>query len=454
LGAIAAFVGWLLGGLLAPSLQLGIGRTIGVQDPTWTVSTLLICMAAISTVLVAATIVPGVAAARRPVTDVLRDVPGDRVSWINQRLRGLPDRLSLLGAQETASQPTRSALAALAIVVAIVGTLVSVGFIGGIGAVTDEPARAGSPFDVALIPGASDPDQVVAAIEGTPDVTAWYSESPRRSTFEEGAFLSVAMSGDPDAADFRIAEGRPIRARDEAIAGYGFLQRFDVSVGDEITFLAGTTPITVEIVGWYRETEDSGEMLRYSSESLTAAEPGVVPEVYRIVIGEGATPEAVAAALVDRLGPDTRTEVLDTGIDDLAPLLAVLWLIAIVLLLMAAVNLLSTLLTSSREASRRVGVQLAVGFTPRQVLAQGAVSGGLLGIISSLVAVPLGFWVFRALSDLVSTSLGVGPAWLPAPSITSVLVIVVATSIVTAGLGATAVARNAFRPASDLVRGE
>ncbi len=168
---------------------------------------------------------------------------------------------------------------------------------------------------------------------------------------------------------------------------------------------------------------------------ITKLEPGVVPEVYRIVIDDGATPEAVAATLSDRLGPDARTEVLDTGIEDLAPLLAVLWLIAIVLLVMAAVNLLSILLTSSREASRRVGVQLAVGFTPRQVLTHGAVSGGVLGVSSSLLAVPLGFWVFGTLSDAVSTSLGVGPAWLPAPSITSVLVIVVATSTVAAGLG-------------------
>ena len=454
LGAIAALTGWLVAGWLAPSLQLGIGRTIGVQDPSWPVSSLLVCLAAISTVLVAATTVPAVAAARRPVTDVLRDVPGDRVSWINRRLRGLPDRLSLLGAQETASQPTRSVLAALAIVVAIVGTLVSVGFIGGISAVTEDPARTGSPWDLALIPGASDPGEVATALEDTPDITAWYGESPRRSTFEGGAFLSVAMSGDPSAADFRIAEGRAAHAVDEAIAGYGFLERFDVSVGDEITFLAGTTPISVEIVGWYRETEDSGEMLRYSSESLTRLEPGVVPEVYRIVIDEAATPETVAATLTDRLGPDARTEVLDTGIEDLAPLMAVLWLIAIVLLVMAGVNLLTTLLTSSREASRRVGVQLAVGFTPRQVLTQGAVSGGLLGVGASLLAAPLGFWVFRALSDAVSTSLGVGPAWLPAPSITSVLVIVVATTSIAAGLGATAAGRNAFRPASSLVRGE
>ena len=243
--------------------------------------------------------------------------------------------------------------------------------------------------------------------------------------------------------------------RDEAIAGYGFLERFDVSVGDEITFLAGTTPITVEIVGWYRETEDSGEMLRYRSESLTSAEPGVVPDVYRIVIDEGATPEAVAAALSDRLGPDARTEVLDTGIEDLAPLMAVLWLIAIVLLVMAAVN--SAVDAADIEPRSVAPRRRAVGgrlHSPSDCSHKARCRVALLGIISSLLAVPLGFWVFRTLSDVVSISLGVGPAWLPAPSFTSVLVIVVATSMVTAGLGAAAVARNAFRPASDLVRGE
>ena len=99
-------------------------------------------------------------------------------------------------------------------------------------------------------------------------------------------------------------------------------------------------------------------------------------------------------------------------------------------------------------------MQLAVGFTPRQIKAQGAVSGAALGVVAAVVGVPLGLWIFRAMSDEVSTGLGVGPGWMPAPSPLAAAVLVVGAIVVSAGLGALAVARVARRPASDLVRGE
>lgn len=240
----------------------------------------------------------------------------------------------------------------------------------------------------------------------------------------------------------------------DAIAGYGFLQRFGVSVGDTIEVLAGTTPVTVKIVGWYRDTEDSGEVLRYRLETLAAAEPGVAADLYRVTVTGDTTPQALSEALVDRLGPAARTEILDTGVADLAPLMVVLRLISVVLLVMAGANLLSTLLTSNRETARRVGVQLAVGFTPKQIMVQGAVVGATLGIVAAVVGVLGGLWVFRVLSDVVSTSIGVGPGWMPQPDLRAVLSLVVLAVVVAAGLGALAIARIARRPASDLVRGE
>ena len=302
-GLIAAALGWFLAGFLAPSLQLGIGRTLGPQDPSWSLLGLGVAVATISVILLLATVVPARAAARRPVTEVLRDVPRDRASRINRRASGLPRRMPMLGVQEMASQPTRSALAALAIAVAVVGTLVSVGFVRAIDAVAADPATAGDPWDVALIAEDIPVDKVEATLADTAGVAAWFSEVPRRSTLDEGAFLAVATGGDPDAAEYLIAAGRPMTVAGEAIAGYGFLQRFDVSVGDSIEVLAGTTPVTVKIVGWYRDTEDSGEVLRYRLETLTAAEPDVVPDVYRISISADTTPEALSGTLMSRLGP-------------------------------------------------------------------------------------------------------------------------------------------------------
>lgn len=456
LGAVAATVGWFVAGFLAPSLQIGIARTLGTQEAVWSALGLVVALAAISLLLVLATVVPAVSAARRPVTDVLRDVPAERTSRLSRRWGDLPARLSLIGVREVASRPARSALAGLAIVVAVVGALVSTGFIGAVDAVSDDPAIAGAPWDVAVLRDDRPVDEVEAAIEATPSVASWFSGLERRSTLDEGAFLSVATGGDPAAADYRIAGGRSMRTAGEAIAGYGFLERFDVEVGDRITIMAGSTPVTVDIVGWYRDTEDSGEILRYRIETLAAAEAegDVAPGVYRVRAEEGVSREALADDLADQLGPTARLEELDTGAADMEPLLLVLRLVAAVLLALAATNLLSTLLISSREAAGRIGVQLAIGFTPRQVQAQGAAAGAALGLLAAVVAIPLGLWSFGLMSDAVSSSLGVGPGWMPAPSWFAAAVLAVLAVVTSAGLGAVAEGRVARRSASDLVRGE
>jgi putative ABC transport system permease protein len=453
-GSAAGLVGWFLAGFLVPSLQVGIGRTLGPQDPSWSMLGLLVCLAVIAGLLGAATIVPARSAARRPVTDVLRDVPPGRVSWLNRRAGRLPGRLSVLGAQEVVSEPTRSGLAALAIAVAVVGTIVSIGFVSAIDLVTTDAKRAGDPWDVALIPGGADPATVEALLAETPEIAGWFDDLGRRSTYRDGAFLSVATGGDPAAADYQIAEGRPLRSAGEAIVGYGFMKRFDVGVGDRVEFLAGTTPIDVEIVGWYRDTEDSGEILRYRFEDLAAPEPEVTPEVYRLSLVEGSNPAAVGAELAAEVGSDARAEVLDTGRADIEPLMVVLRGIALVLFLTAGVNLLSMLITSSRESARRTGVELSIGFTPHQLIGQGAVAGAVLGLVAAIVGIPLGVVVFRVLADAVSTGIGVGPGWLPALGPGPVAGVGAVAIVSSSALGALAVRRIATRPAADLVRGE
>lgn len=453
-GSAAAVVGWLIGGLLAPSLQVGIGRTLGPQDPSWSLFGLALSVVMIVGLLAAATIAPARSAARRPVTDVLRDVSPRRVSWFNRRARSLPRRLSLLGAQEAASQPTRGGLAALAITIAVIGSVVSFGFISAIDLVTTDAARAGDPWDISIIPAGTEPAAAQRALSVTPGVERWYGDLPRRSTFRDGAFLSIATGGDPAAAGFWIAEGRPLASPGEAIVGYGFMRRFGVTVGDRVEFRAGTTPIDVEIVGWYRDTEDSGEILRYRIEDLAASEQNAAAEVYRVTVAAGADASAVGQALAAALGADTRIEVLDTGRSDIEPLMIVLRLIAIVLFLTAGTNLLSTLLTSSRESAQRMGVELSLGFTPRQLVGHGAVAGTLLGVIAAALGVPIGLVVFRVLADEVSKGIGAGPGWLPAPAAALGLAVAATAVVLSALLGAVAAQRIARRPAADLVRGE
>lgn len=453
LGVVAASAGWALAGLAVPSLQVGIGATLGPQDPSWSLLALVVSVVVVSVVLAVATLVPAARAARRPVTDVLRDVPPSGASRLSRRMARVPRRLELIGIQEAASQPTRSALAALAIGVAVVGTITSIGFIGAIEGVADEPARQGDPWDLTLAPGDVDVTEVERAIAATGGVDRWYGEVERRSTLDEGAFLSVAVGGEMADAGYHVAEGRVVRGPGEAIAGYGFLQRFDRQVGDTVEILVGTTPLSLEIVGWYRETEDSGEILRFPLEDLSRAEP-VEPEVFRLSVGEGAEPDSVVAELSRRLDDRVNIAAVDTGIDDMQPFFMALRLIAAILVVMAGINLLSTLLTANREAAGRTGVELAIGFTPRQLVGQGAVAGLTMGVIACVVGVPLGLGLFRFLADGVSSGIGAGPGWMPLPSIVPLLGLVGGTLLVTAGLGALSMARLAQRPASDLIRFE
>jgi putative ABC transport system permease protein len=245
-----------------------------------------------------------------------------------------------------------------------------------------------------------------------------------------------------------------MRSAGEAIAGYGFLKRFGVSVGDEIRFLAGTTPLTVRIVGWYRETEDSGEMLQYRMETLTAQRPGTTPDVYRVTGAKGTTPQALAGELQQRADSSVRVEPIDTSGDALDTFIVAIRLVAFILILMAGINLLASMLTTTRESARRVGVEEALGFTPRQLIVQGAMAGAALGVAAVVVGVPLGLFLFGTLSDLVSSGIGVGPGWMPMPTVGQLTLVTLIALASAAGLAALAVERLAHRPAAELVRWE
>jgi putative ABC transport system permease protein len=189
-------------------------------------------------------------------------------------------------------------------------------------------------------------------------------------------------------------------------------------------------------------------------ETLVAADADAVPDSYRIVVTPGHPVGDVGAALVARLGPGVRVELLDTGVSDLAPMLNVLRIVALILVVMAAVNLLTTMLTTNRQAAGRIGVELAIGFSARQIVSQAAVAGAAIGAAAAIVGLPLGYVTFRVLADAMSRGVGVGPGWMPMPGWTTAAVVASVAVVVSAGVGAIAVVGLARRPASELLHRE
>ena len=77
----------------------------------------------------------------------------------------------------------------------------------------------------------------------------------------------------------------------------------------------------------------------------------------------------------------------------------------------------------------------------------------MVGLLAGLVGVPVGAWVFRALSDAITSGVGIGPGLTVNPS-TAFVGAVVPLSALVAAAGALAAAGVARRPAAELVRYE
>ena len=337
----------------------------------------------------------------------------------------------------------------------MIAAVVTSGFVRTIDRAVADPARVGDPWDVAVGVGDIPNERVEAALSGRDDIAGWFSELGRRSTHRNGAFLSRAIGGDPADAGFLIGGGRAMNSTaGEAIAGYGFLQRFGLKVGDAVRFRAGTTELEVLIVGWYHESEDSGEILQYRLETLQAAEPTARPDAYRVTVATDSTASQLAAALSDELGGGARVETIDAGSDELAAFKQALWLIAAVLALMAAANLGTTLLSASREGARRIGVEQTLGFTPAQLTAQGALAGAAMGLFAAAVGIPFGFAAYAVAQSGMTGATGVGPGWMANPTLATVAGVALGVVAMGAALGALATGRLARHSAAELVRWE
>ncbi|MEQ4300117.1 FtsX-like permease family protein [Plantactinospora sp. B6F1] len=453
LGAAGILAGWVAGILVAPFLQLGLAGALGRAGPRIDPPSLLGSALLVGTVLAAATVAPAWRAARQPVSDVLRDAAPRgaepaRVTRILDRLRLGPTYRYGLGAVLT--RPERSALTAAALSVAVAAVVVGGGFTATVDRLVAEPARTGDPYDAVVVADGTDPATLTAALAGTPGAAGWYSQLDRRTTLGDQTFLSRAIGGDPADARFLVQQGRPLRAPGEAIAGYGLLRRFDLQVGDTVEVRAGGTPLRLTIVGWYSETEDTGELLMYRAEML----PGVAPEAYLVSAGPTASPETLAAALRDRLGPGVTVHARASDPDDLGTFTMAMRLLAALVLLVSLANLAAALLTVARERARTLGVLRAVGFTVRQTLAQSATGGAALGLAAALVGLPAGLLLLRLLTDRVLVGIGAGPGLAELPPAALLAGTVPAAALAGALAGVLAAGRLARTPAADLVRYE
>jgi putative ABC transport system permease protein len=224
IGAAGVVAGWVGGSLLAPMVQVGIEGLGDRPNAQFATGPLLAALVLVEAILALGVIVPAWRAGHQPAAEVLRDVAavptgGARLAAVARRLGAEPSMVA--GLRRALARPLRAVLAGGALLVAAVGAMIAVGFIGVIDLSSTDSADTGIPWTVYAKPTRATQAQVAAVLDATPEVAAWYTEQTTHGTVGNDAFTVRVLGGDPDAAGYLVREGRPASGPGQATMPFG-----------------------------------------------------------------------------------------------------------------------------------------------------------------------------------------------------------------------------------------
>jgi hypothetical protein len=211
IGAVGVVAGWLGGSLLAPAVQVGIEGLGDRPGAQFAPGPLLVALVLVEAILALSVVVPAWRAGHQPAAEVLRDVAavptgGARLAALARRLGAGPSTVT--GVRRALARPLRATLAGGALLVAAVGAMIAVGFIGVLDLSATDSADTGVPWTAYATPVRATEAQV--ALE-------------ERPTFRLVAADGVAPAAMAAAVAARLGDGARVVAprRDDGGRGQG-----------------------------------------------------------------------------------------------------------------------------------------------------------------------------------------------------------------------------------------
>ena len=145
----------------------------------------------------------------------------------------------------------------------------------------------------------------------------WEFDLPEGEEMRFSHYAARFREGDLEAFEFPILEGRMCAQPDEVVVGYSLAREKNLHPGDNLTILLEGEPLTLPVVGVYRETSFLGHMLILPVETLYSVQPDASPFSYMLNLRPGADAQVVATAL--RESSNGLLEVAVTSEQDMPP---------------------------------------------------------------------------------------------------------------------------------------
>jgi putative ABC transport system permease protein len=420
LGLVGAILGLLLGSAVSPLVLEDVAASQNASLRSLT--NIPFVMAVIGTILGVITVASLGAALRGSRANIIRSIaigaeaPRKRSPW-PVRLAGklgLPVVL-LLGVNDTFAKPVRSFLTGINLALGVVGIVFGLALNGTLATFRADPSLMGIVYDAVVTRGLTNDRRTEYLLNNAPGVEAFYSEyQVEAETLAGESFQVRALDGNLDEFPFRINKGRFFRVNTyEALAGQGLLDWLGLEVGDEITIVfseGDDRPVTLQIVGQYPEPANAGQMLMVSLPAIAHLLPQTDPDTYLLRLAESYDPDQLRRYLQPRPDSDLDLTIIDEAIalENVRYLQIAVFGLSAILTGIALINVFNTSLLSMQEKLRMVGVLKAVGMTPGQVVAMANTAAGFLGLLATLIGIPLGLAFTQEALSVLSAGYGFG----------------------------------------------
>ncbi len=290
-----------------------------------------------------------------------------------------------------------------------------------------------------------------ALLERDPQVAAAYP-GVEVAALVPGQTATIALRGlgtHQDPYPYALAEGRPARGSDEAVAGQGLLDLLDVRVGDWVRMTVGDQPQILHIVGRSIEPENAGRVISTSLDTLRENDPGIRPTLYELRLRPGADPGRVADRLTEAGRGHLDVNAAPNPADGLSPLRGAVVGLIVVLALIGLIELLTAIGGTVREGERDLLALKAIGLSPRQITAITVTATACTALAAAVVGTALGTPLAHWLIDAQGRSSGIGAGIAQGPPPILLLLLGAAAVLGAAALAAVPATRAAHRRLAD-----
>lgn len=237
-------------------------------------------------------------------------------------------------------------------------------------------------------------DQLFAALRSLSGTAHVSAEAPLQTRMAGSAdLLHMAVeTGDSGALHPDLARGRWIAGPGEVVVGSEFWHQHKISLGQTIVLdAADGAQLSEKVVG---EQSGGWDVTSADWNRFIGLRPAHRAMTFYVGLAEG-TDQHVYTAEAAGIDPGLQS-ALNDGIDTIEKtMISVISTLTVLLIVVSALGVFNTVVLTTRERRKDLGVLKSVGMTPRQLIALVVSAMAALGLAGGLAGVPAGMLAHR-----------------------------------------------------------